>query len=207
MHRFRGSPAEGDSYNNRAAMLGSRRVCLRAAWGSARTGTGGSPKGGTVCNLTCCRRASRLTAPRYANIDYIVLMALMGVTLLAIALSYDIMCQWKLHLQARAKKIEDAMGLSTHLADFEIVYGLPVWHAAAHETSCQTQNSLSYAEGVGRTDGEGIERTWSVLNPLAYSTKEMGKGARHDAIENKVDHMNFEKNVGQGGSLVVSFVK
>jgi hypothetical protein len=57
---------------------------------------------------------------------------------------------------------------------------------------------LSYAVGVGRTDGEGIERTWAILNPLGYSTKEMGKGAHHDAIENKVDHLNFEKNIGQG---------
>jgi hypothetical protein len=26
----------------------------------------------------------------------------------------------------------------------------------------------------------------------------MGAGARHDAIENKVDHLNWEKNLGQG---------
>ncbi|KAJ7033967.1 hypothetical protein C8F04DRAFT_909609, partial [Mycena alexandri] len=79
---------------------------------------------------------------------------------------------------------------------FEIQFALPVWHAAAHEVTCQTENSLSYTAGVGRTDGEGIERTWAILNPLGYSTKEMGAGARHDALENKVDHINWEKNIG-----------
>ncbi|KAJ6489330.1 hypothetical protein C8R47DRAFT_1215677 [Mycena vitilis] len=77
-------------------------------------------------------------------------------------------------------------------------FALPVWHAVAHETACRTQNSLSFATGVGRTDGEGIERTWSILNPLGFATKEMGEGARHDALENKIDHINFEKNVKQG---------
>jgi hypothetical protein len=31
----------------------------------------------------------------------------------------------------------------------------------------------------------------------------MGFGARHDAIENKVDHLNWEKNIGQGKSFGV----
>lgn len=130
--------------------------------------------------------------------DYILLSAILGILVLYLAISYDIVCQWKKYLATRAKIVEEALGSTTRLEDLNVIYALPVWHAAAHETSCQTENSLSYAEGVGRTDGEGIERTWSVLNPLAYSTKEMGNGARHDAIENKVDHLNFEKNVGQG---------
>ncbi|KAJ7145424.1 hypothetical protein C8R43DRAFT_1088748 [Mycena crocata] len=134
---------------------------------------------------------------QYANMDYILLSALMGVTVLCLTISYDIACQWKINLPARAKKIADTTSITTNLEDFEIQYALPVWHAVAHGVSCQTQNSLSYAVGVGRTDGEGIERTWAVLNPISYSTKEMGDGARKDAIENKVDHLNWEKNVLQ----------
>jgi hypothetical protein len=63
-------------------------------------------------------------------------------------------------------------------------------------------NARTYA-GVGRTDGEGIERTWSHLNPLAWATKEMREGARHDAIEDKIDHLNFEKNIHQGAREIV----
>ncbi|KAJ7081907.1 hypothetical protein C8R43DRAFT_909756 [Mycena crocata] len=122
---------------------------------------------------------------QYANMDYVLLSALMGVAVLCITISYDIACQWKVNLPKRAKVINDKTSVKTNLDDFDIQYALPVWHAAAHEVSCQTQNSLSYKVGVGRTDGEGIERTWAILNPLGFSTKEMGDGARHDAIENK----------------------
>ncbi|KAJ6476565.1 hypothetical protein DFH09DRAFT_952317 [Mycena vulgaris] len=138
---------------------------------------------------------------RYANMDYVFLASLLGVLLLWIAISYDIACQWKIHLLKRAKKIADTTSINVDLTQFDLQFRLPVWHAAAHEITCQTQNSLSYAMGVGRMDGEGIERTWAVLNPLGFSTKEMGKGARVDAIEDKVDHLNFEKNIGQGDTL------
>ncbi|KAJ6455127.1 hypothetical protein C8R47DRAFT_996905, partial [Mycena vitilis] len=134
---------------------------------------------------------------RYANMDYIFLSALMGVSVLALAISYDIVCQWK-KIENSEMKDSERPALLAQLEDFEIQFALPVWHAAAHETSCQSQNSLSYTEGVGRTDGEGIERTWAVLNPLGFSTKEMGYGARQDALENKIDHLNFEKNTRAG---------
>ncbi|KAJ7825880.1 hypothetical protein B0H14DRAFT_2368607, partial [Mycena olivaceomarginata] len=50
----------------------------------------------------------RLPSDRaYANMDYILLSALIGVTVLALAISYDIACQWKINLAPRAKKIEE----------------------------------------------------------------------------------------------------
>ncbi|KAJ7107316.1 hypothetical protein C8R43DRAFT_905790 [Mycena crocata] len=125
----------------------------------------------------------------------------MGITVLCVAISYDIACQWKVHLPKRAKEIADTTPITTDLGDFEIQFALPVWHAVVHEVSCQTQNSLSYAVGVGRTDGEGIERTWAVLNPIALSPKEMGDGTRKDAIEINIHHLNNEKNLSQGDTL------
>ncbi|KAJ7080875.1 hypothetical protein C8R43DRAFT_965666 [Mycena crocata] len=83
----------------------------------------------------------------------------------------------------------------------KMLYGLPVWHVAAHVTKCQVQNLLSYQVGVGRTDGEGIERTWLTLNLLSWATKEMGAGARHEAIKDKLNHMNFQRNITQGTTL------
>ncbi|KAK7007313.1 CxC2 domain-containing protein [Favolaschia claudopus] len=139
-----------------------------------------------------------LTGRRYANMDWIFLASIFGIALLLLAISYDIACQWKLHLAERAKRIAEKSEIGVDLDSLEVQFALPVWHANAHETSCQTDNSLTYASGVGRTDGEGIERTWATLNPISYSTKEMGEGARHDAIESKVDHINFEKNIDQG---------
>ncbi|KAF7317386.1 CxC2 domain-containing protein [Mycena chlorophos] len=88
--------------------------------------------------------------------------------------------------------------LTTDLSKFKLQFALPVWHAEAHEEKCRSANSLTHAVGVGRTDGESIERLWSLLNPISYSTKEMGAGNRHDTIEAKLDYINFQKNVTQG---------
>jgi hypothetical protein len=54
---------------------------------------------------------------------------------------------------------------------------------------------------VGKSDGEGVERTWSVLNPASHSTKDAGLGQRADTLEGKIDNHNYLKNVGQGASL------
>ncbi|KAJ7049780.1 hypothetical protein C8F01DRAFT_1264808 [Mycena amicta] len=137
----------------------------------------------------------------YANMDYILLHALGDTRVKRFVLSYDIACQWKQQLRTRVLEIANDAGLLPDLSNFEIVFGLPVWHAAAHEINCQAAMSLSYATGVGRTDGEGIERTWATLNPISYATKEMGEGNRHDSIEDKIDHISFEKNVGEGDTL------
>ncbi|KAJ7017143.1 hypothetical protein C8F04DRAFT_979864 [Mycena alexandri] len=174
------------------------------------TGLRCSGVGGCVCARHGVIRPQGLgdlqKGERYANMDYILLSALLGVAVLAITISYDIACQWKINLYPRAETIKKNAELPTRLENFEIQFALPVWHAAAHELKCQTENSLSYAVGVGRTDGEGIERTWAILNPLGYSTKEMGSGARHDALENKVDHINWEKNIGQGDTLACKLI-
>ncbi|KAJ7191975.1 hypothetical protein GGX14DRAFT_406796 [Mycena pura] len=47
------------------------------------------------------------------------------------------------------------------------------------------------------TRSKGIEHTWSILNSVGFATKEMGEGGHHDNIEDKVDHVNFKKNIGQ----------
>ncbi|KAJ7035268.1 hypothetical protein C8F04DRAFT_1344953 [Mycena alexandri] len=76
--------------------------------------------------------------------------------------------------------------LQLNLALITLIFALPVWHALAHEQSY----------------GEGIEWTWLVMNLISWATKEMSGGARADAMENKLDHHNFEKNINQGKFFV-----
>ncbi|KAJ7248910.1 hypothetical protein B0H12DRAFT_1203047 [Mycena haematopus] len=163
------------------------------------TGLRVSGVGGVVCARHELVRPQGLgdlqKGERYSNMDYIFLSSIIGVGVLWIAISYDIACQWKINLADRMSKLPDHLQMDPAVG---LRFGLPVWHAGAHEKKCQVQNSLSFVEGVGRTDGEGIERTWALLNPLGWATKEMGNGARHDALEDKIDHQNWEKNVGQG---------
>ncbi|KAF7351692.1 CxC2 domain-containing protein [Mycena sanguinolenta] len=167
------------------------------------TGLRCSGVGGVVCARHELVRPQEMgdlqKGERYANMDYILLSAVLGVTAMYLAISYDIACQWQINLPMRMAAMPEHLLLD--LLAVTVMFALPVWHAAAHERECQAQNSLSYLPGVGRTDGEGIERTWSHLNPLGWATKEMNVGARHDAIEDKVDHLNFEKNINQETTL------
>ncbi|KAF7307110.1 CxC2 domain-containing protein [Mycena indigotica] len=170
------------------------------------TGLRVSGVGGVVCARHGLVRRQGMgdlqKGERYANMDFIVLATLEGETITNVVISYDVVCQWQVLWPTRAKRIIQRGDLEVDLSSFTIQYALPVWHAAAHETSCRSSNTLKYALGVGKTDGEGIERTWSLLNPISWSTKEMGAGGRQDAIEDKIDHLNFEKNIGLGNTLL-----
>ncbi len=64
---------------------------------------------------------------------------------------------------------------------------------------------LKFKVGVGKTDGEGIERVWAVLNPFSYMTKEQLPGARHNNIEDKINYHNFTKNINLGKPILVGF--
>jgi hypothetical protein len=128
--------------------------------------------------------------------DYILMSALAGITLLAITISYDIACQWQKNLPARNSKLPPAIQLDLDAVDVQC--GLPVWHAGSHEQECQDENSLIVREGVGKSDGGGIERTWSDINPAAFHTKDMGVGNRADTLEDKIDSHNYLKNLAQG---------
>ncbi|KAK6996611.1 CxC2 domain-containing protein [Favolaschia claudopus] len=156
------------------------------------TGLRCSGVGGVVCARHELLRPQGLgdlqKGERYSNMDYIVLASILGITLLWLAISYDVACQWRVNFRERMEDMPEHLQLD--LAQIAVLFALPVWHASAHERKCQTQNSLTYTRGVGRTDGEGIERFWSRLIAIA-----------EDAMEDKVDHENFEKNIGQVTAL------
>ncbi|KAK6971927.1 CxC2 domain-containing protein [Favolaschia claudopus] len=167
------------------------------------TGLRVSGVGGCVCARHECMRPNGLgdlqKGERYSNMDFIVLSAVMGFALLLLMISYDIACQWKLNFKDRLSNLPADM---RHTLDgVKVQYALPVWHASSHNEDCQNENSLSFRVGVGKTDGEGVERTWSVLNPAAFSTKDAGGGVRADVLEGKIDNHNFLKNLGQGEAL------
>ncbi|KAJ6503118.1 hypothetical protein DFH09DRAFT_1252002 [Mycena vulgaris] len=167
------------------------------------TGLRVSGVGGCVCARHECVRPNGLgdlqKGERYVNMDYIAMAALAGFCLLLLTISYDIACQWKVNLRERNAKLPAHIRLP--IDTIKIQCALPVWHAASHNEDCQNANSLSFKPGVGKSDGEGVERVWSVLNPVAFSTKDAGLGQRADVIEAKVDNHNWLKNVGEGEAL------
>ncbi|KAF7301155.1 CxC2 domain-containing protein [Mycena indigotica] len=139
---------------------------------------------------------------RYANVDWIVACTLWMEKLLSYGFAYDIICQWMVNFFQRIEKIRkgnaDTSNLATEFENVDIQFGLPVWHAGAHELQCRAQLALAYLLGIGKTDGEAMERVWASLNPASWATKEMGEGARLDVLEDRIDQLNFEKNIHLG---------
>src|ERR1700728_3531553 len=133
--------------------------------------------------------------------DYIFFSAILSVTLLAIAISYDIVCQWKINLRERMHRLPEHVTQQepgVPLLEKCMRYGLPVWHASAHKENCQIANLLRLQPGLAHTDREGVERGWSCINGLSSSTKEMGQGARHDTLNNHFGYHNWQRNIGLG---------
>jgi len=127
--------------------------------------------------------------------DYIVLSALAPLLVASVFISYDIACQFKLHFEERMADLPSHLHLPRGV---DIGWGIPKCHCPMHKLPCQAPHSLNFKPGVGRTDGEGIERSWSELNRVANSTKEMGPGSRHDTLDDHLGHHNFRKYVGLG---------
>ncbi|KAJ7094831.1 hypothetical protein C8R44DRAFT_749409 [Mycena epipterygia] len=159
--------------------------------------------GGCVCTCHECMCPNGLgdlqKGERYANMDYVLLSALAGFNLMELTISYDIACQWKKNFGEHIAKLP--LELQMEFNDIVLECGLPVWHVLAHEDYCVTLNSLNYITGVGRSDGEGVERLWAFLNSCSYQSKEMGLWNRADTIEDTLDCHNFQKNLGQADSL------
>ena len=58
--------------------------------------------------------------------------------------------------------------------------------------------SFNYVKGVGRTHGKTVEQGWVGINPAALSTREMGPGARHLALDDSWSGWNWKKILGMG---------
>jgi hypothetical protein len=127
--------------------------------------------------------------------DYILLSAITPILVLALLITYDIACQWKINFKSQMALLPTDM----HIPDDVIINsGIPKFHAPSHQQSCQTVHSLNVMPGVGRTDGEGIERNWSDVNPAAPSLKEMGPGSFSDTLDDILHHRNFRKYLSLG---------
>ena len=127
--------------------------------------------------------------------DYVLLGALAPITLLAIFISYDIACQFKLKFRDRMAELPKDI----HIPDsVSVDWGIPKCHCPMHKVPCQAPHSLNLKPGVGRTDGEGIERSWAEMNLVENSTKEMGPGSRHDTLDDHFGHHNWRKKVRLG---------
>lgn len=128
--------------------------------------------------------------------DYIVFSALRNYRFKEVGLSYDIACQWGQKLPQRLQQLPPEFQLDVN--ETMIRYFIPKFHLPCHKLGCQSKFSFNLHPGVGRTDGEGIERDWSIMNMAASTTKEMGEGSRHDALDDYWGDWNYRKSLTFG---------
>lgn len=130
--------------------------------------------------------------------DYVFASSLQNHAMPEIVTSYDIACQWSRNLGTR----HDAYALAFGHRKHKFIYLVPKFHLPAHQMSCQYEYNFSYTKGVGRTDGEAVERGWAAVNPFATSTKEMGPGHRRDVLDDVFATYNWGKVRQLGKSLL-----
>lgn len=135
-----------------------------------------------------------LMLPSYINTDYILASVLNDVTVRNDMISYDIACKWSIHhLKCFAQNHPDL-----DIEKFQFCYLIPKFHLPGHGASCQAEYSFNFTKGVGRTHGETVEQEWAHINLAALSTREMGPGARHLALDDSWSWWNWKKVLGMG---------
>ena len=110
--------------------------------------------------------------------------------------SYDIMCQWCIHLKKRLLEFFP-LDVARRLYAMIIAWVVPKFHLAAHRQKCRAKFSLNYEPGAGRRDMEGPERTWFGLQG-GGSTKDQGPGYWSNAMDDKFGHWNWSKLIRLG---------
>lgn len=132
---------------------------------------------------------------RYPNNDIALARVLDNYTdLEIIRLFYDVICMYKKRL------LDRILAFRPDLAEVikRLTYLIGKFHHGAHIEHCQFENSASFESGVGRTDGEEVERLWAEMNQASGSVKQMTAGNRHDTLNDMFLDNNWRKNEGRG---------
>ncbi|KAJ7099168.1 hypothetical protein C8R44DRAFT_747853 [Mycena epipterygia] len=129
---------------------------------------------------------------RYINMDYMLWKSLAGYDdLVQLFIAYNIVCQWHKNIWRRLAQYKPV--LRERAGERFFVWLIPKFHLPAHIEACNILFSFNLTPFVGQTDGEAPERGWANANPLASSTKEMGPGARRDALDDHFNDWNHKK--------------
>ncbi|KAJ7121219.1 hypothetical protein C8R46DRAFT_929142 [Mycena filopes] len=130
---------------------------------------------------------------RYCNMDFMFFSAVLGFVLTYLVLSYDIACQFSKNVWKRMAALPEKFHLNIDPAN--IRWMVPNFHLPPHKVGCHSAFSFHWLWGAGRTHGETIEQNWEFVNGIAASTKLMGPGARHTALEGLFSFHNFRRLV------------
>ncbi|KAF9035679.1 hypothetical protein BDZ89DRAFT_1130296 [Hymenopellis radicata] len=147
--------------------------------------------------IVCAQSVGNLQkGERYCNADFAVCSALQDShDLQEITFSYDIACQWIKHFKERMAQLPEHLQLPD---DIQLTAAIPKGHCPGHQMVCQVEWAMGIQPGVGRTDGEAIERLWAFVRMCAASIKAMGPGSRADTLDDQFGFHNWCKLIGFG---------
>lgn len=142
-------------------------------------------------------------ASSYRNMDYICWSVLSSVAVFCVWMSYDIACQWALNFFTRLRTTcPQELSVPGNIV---INFLVPKFHLPAHVPACYGPYSFNFARGVGRTDGEGVERLWSWLNGVAKSVSVMSPASRWDTLDDFCNFANWRKTLGLGMLHILTY--
>ena len=133
---------------------------------------------------------------RQRNMDYSIFKALnfnMEGTEVAL-ISYDVMCQWSVHMMERVVGSEH-LKLSDTL---KLRLAIGLFHIHGHQDTCLARYSPSFIEGGRQIDGETIETLWAPLNEISRSTRGMSTSHRREVIDDHMNDSNWKKLLDLG---------
>ncbi|KAJ7106827.1 hypothetical protein C8R43DRAFT_906036, partial [Mycena crocata] len=136
----------------------------------------------------------------HCNMDFLFFSAVLGMVMTFLVLSYDVACQFSKHIWTRMEKLPEKYHLKLDRAN--IRWMVPNFHLPAHKKGCHSPFSFHWLWGAGCTHGETVEQNWEFLNGIAGSTKLMGLGARHTALEGLLGFHNWRPDPVQGRILM-----
>ncbi len=124
-------------------------------------------------------------------------------------LLYDIGCQYKINLHKRCKNLPQDLQLQTDMGDVfaspsdtppapSIDVILPVLAWRCTPGSVQDEELIEIPAWCRNIRWEGSRTAVGRPEPGAMQTKEMQPEVHHDALEDKGDHHNYEKNISMG---------
>ena len=126
--------------------------------------------------------------------DYLFFSSTSQQDYVQLVMSYDIVCQWSIYLWDRMNNMPGYMQIDRDRKVF--IFLVPKFHLPAHVARCQTSYSFNLTRGVGRTDGEAIERGWANINALSASAKQMGPASYRETIDDHFGDWNHQRVTG-----------
>jgi len=109
-------------------------------------------------------------------------------------LSCDRACSLSVNFVKRVKtEFADNSGLHDIAANLE--WAIPKMHIHGHTENCQYKFHLAFTDGVGRTDGESVERGWVEMKLVGVISKDASPATRGDIINCEHNWSNWVRSI------------